>query len=139
MILFLDTSGQEAVINLLSEDYDVVATANIQTKSDLSDKLLLEIERLLTKLGLDKKDLSEIFVAKGPGSYTGLRIGLSTVNLLAYSLDIPISGIENKNEMSIEELLGLLKTKKTSSGKSKNFDGAVTPFYKFPPHITVKK
>lgn len=46
--------------------------------------------RLLEDLEIDRKELSGVFVAKGPGSYTGLRVGVSATKGLAMALDIPI-------------------------------------------------
>src|SRR5699024_3404058 len=48
------------------------------------------IENMLKKANIEPKDLTEIVVANGPGSYTGLRIGITTAKTLAYALNIPV-------------------------------------------------
>lgn len=54
------------------------------------EKLHLFIERAVGDAGIQLKDLNAIAVTKGPGSYTGLRIGVSAAKGLAYSLNIPL-------------------------------------------------
>ena len=49
--------------------------------------------RLLEDLGVERKELSGVFVAKGPGSYTGLRVGVSAAKGLAMALDLPIMSV----------------------------------------------
>jgi tRNA threonylcarbamoyladenosine biosynthesis protein TsaB len=55
-----------------------------------SKVLTVFIEELVEEAGIEKKELSGIIVSDGPGSYTGLRIGISVAKGLAYALDIPI-------------------------------------------------
>lgn len=59
-----------------------------------ASNLTLFIEEAIKKAGLTFKDLDAIAVSKGPGSYTGLRIGVSTAKGLCYALDIPLIAIE---------------------------------------------
>lgn len=56
----------------------------------LSDTLLAKIDTMLTSHELDTSSLSGIVVYKGPGSFTGLRIGITVANTLSYGLDIPV-------------------------------------------------
>ena len=50
------------------------------------------IEKLLKKHGLEYKDLKRIGVETGPGSFTGLKVGVSVANALGFSLGIPVNG-----------------------------------------------
>lgn len=74
--------------------------AIVQTKeTDESDyvhgeMLTLFIEEVLKKEGISAKDLDAISVTSGPGSYTGLRIGVSTAKGLCYALNIPLISID---------------------------------------------
>ncbi|WP_158855753.1 tRNA (adenosine(37)-N6)-threonylcarbamoyltransferase complex dimerization subunit type 1 TsaB [Lunatibacter salilacus] len=63
-------------------------------------KLVPLIQGLLTHTGISKKDLTAVSVSKGPGSYTGLRIGVSTAKGLAYALDIPLIGVDTLEAMA---------------------------------------
>lgn len=55
-----------------------------------SEKLIPKVDMLLNELGMDKKELSGLAVTAGPGSFTALRVGISTVKGLAFSLDLPV-------------------------------------------------
>ncbi|MFP5471366.1 MAG: tRNA (adenosine(37)-N6)-threonylcarbamoyltransferase complex dimerization subunit type 1 TsaB [Bacteroidia bacterium] len=58
-----------------------------------SEKLSVFIDKAIRQVGITYQDLSAIAVSKGPGSYTGLRIGVSTAKGLCYALDIPLISI----------------------------------------------
>lgn len=58
-----------------------------------ASKLTVFIDQLLKSLHIEYSDLAAVCVSKGPGSYTGLRIGVSTAKGLAYALDIPLLAI----------------------------------------------
>ena len=58
---------------------------------ELSDTLLLKIAELLKRNNVTKTDITGIAVYKGPGSFTGLRIGLTVANTFAYTNNIPIA------------------------------------------------
>ena len=68
-----------------------------ETKVDRSHaaSITIFIEQILSEEGLTPKDLDAIAVSKGPGSYTGLRIGISTAKGLCYALDIPLIAINS--------------------------------------------
>ena len=57
------------------------------------EELLERIDRLLAEAGARKGDLAGVIVGTGPGSFTGLRIGLATAKTIAYSLGIPVVGV----------------------------------------------
>lgn len=63
-------------------------------------KLVPLIQALLHHTGVSKADLKAVGVSKGPGSYTGLRIGVSTAKGLAYALDIPLIGVDTLDGMA---------------------------------------
>jgi tRNA threonylcarbamoyladenosine biosynthesis protein TsaB len=91
MILTLRTDKPEAEIGL----YDGLReAAYIRWHADrnLSVELNRKLEETLDKQGAGYEDLTGIVLYKGPGSFTGLRIGASVANTLAFELDIPIAG-----------------------------------------------
>ncbi len=57
-----------------------------------SQVMLILIDRLLSKHGVQVKDITQIKVNLGPGSFTGVRIGASVANALGFSLKIPVNG-----------------------------------------------
>lgn len=58
-----------------------------------SEKLVVYINQALQESNLERSDLDAVCVAKGPGSYTGLRIGVSAAKGLCYGLDIPLISV----------------------------------------------
>jgi len=90
MILLLDTSTPVCKLTLLEDDrrYDDEWQADRQ----LAKGLLLYLQQQLEKNNKTFADISGIGVMKGPGSFTGLRIGLTVLNTLADAEDIPIVG-----------------------------------------------
>ncbi|MCL4244463.1 MAG: tRNA (adenosine(37)-N6)-threonylcarbamoyltransferase complex dimerization subunit type 1 TsaB [Candidatus Dadabacteria bacterium] len=55
-----------------------------------SEKLIPKVDMLLSELEMDKSELSGLAVTAGPGSFTSLRVGISTVKGLAFALDLPV-------------------------------------------------
>ena len=92
-----------------------------------SDDLLTKIDKILSQNQVKLDNLKAVIVNQGPGSFTGLRVGISTANALAYALKIPVIGIKNQKNP-----LKLVKQgyKKFKSIKSKA-DSKVLPFYEY--------
>jgi len=90
MILLLDTSTPECRLTFLDGDwrYD----ANWEANRDLAKGLLGYIQSQLESQGKTWKSLTGLGVFKGPGSFTGLRIGITVLNTVSYSEGIPIVG-----------------------------------------------
>lgn len=91
MILFIDTSDHELVRVGLKSDEKLINTSEAHNKFG-SQVLLGLIQKTLSEKKLDFKDLTGIEVATGPGSFTGLRVGVAVANALGYSLHIPVNG-----------------------------------------------
>lgn len=66
-----------------------------------SEKLVVYINEAITEAGLAPKDLDAVCVAKGPGSYTGLRIGVSAAKGLCYGLGIPLLSVGSLESMAL--------------------------------------
>ena len=84
MRLYLDTSTPETVLKLDDRGYKK------ELGRDLAENLHAFIYEKLVENGADWDDISEITFMAGPGSFTGLRIGASVVNVLAHELNIPL-------------------------------------------------
>jgi len=89
--IFIDTSNnKEITVALTSDGKEYV----LKQKTDhrKAQAVLPLIEKILQEHNLKLQDLTEIRVNPGPGSFTGLRVGISIANTLGFLLDIPING-----------------------------------------------
>ena len=91
-ILALDTTTDTCSI-ALAEDERLVGEYNFAHSMDLSRRLMPNIVSLLKDSGLEAKDVQGIGVSLGPGSFTGLRIGITTAKTLAQVLKVPVAGV----------------------------------------------
>jgi len=92
MQLAIDTSTDMASIALV-QDSEVLAELTWHCGQNHTTQLLPQLAHLLNQTGLSLQSVNFIIVAKGPGSFNGLRVGISTAKGLAFSLGIPIIGI----------------------------------------------
>lgn len=104
MILHIDTRGgfatkdQKVVRVSLKEEGKVVR--EISEENEYGSQVLLPlIEKLLKSQKLEFKDLKGIEVEKGPGSYTGLKVGASVANALGFALRIPVNGKKSETDL----------------------------------------
>lgn len=124
-ILTIRTDKPEAEIGLYDDDKELTYL-KWEAHRQLAETLHQKIAALLKSQKLDWPDIDGLVVFQGPGSFTGLRIGLSVANALAAGLSVPIVGTTGPNwrEAGIQSL---------QSGQN---DGVVTPEYGSPVHIT---
>ncbi|MDP2919048.1 MAG: tRNA (adenosine(37)-N6)-threonylcarbamoyltransferase complex dimerization subunit type 1 TsaB [Dehalococcoidia bacterium] len=94
MLVAIDTSTDTASLALVREGL-VVAEITWRTDKNHSVQLLPNLEHLLKLVGTGAKSLTAVIVAKGPGSFNGLRVGISAAKGLAFSLNIPIVGVNS--------------------------------------------
>jgi tRNA threonylcarbamoyladenosine biosynthesis protein TsaB len=93
MILGIRTDGPVAEFYLY--DGEVLRAEHTwQADRQLAYGLLEQLETFLRSSGLTFKELTGLFVFRGPGSFTGLRIGITVMNTMAYVLGIPIVGAD---------------------------------------------
>ena len=92
MILCIDTATEKAGIGLVM---DIKYTFLELDRNNASGGILETIDSLFKKSNSDFFALNGIFVIKGPGSFTGLRVGISVANQFAHQLQIPIIGIKS--------------------------------------------
>ncbi|MBI1886308.1 MAG: tRNA (adenosine(37)-N6)-threonylcarbamoyltransferase complex dimerization subunit type 1 TsaB [Chloroflexi bacterium] len=92
MELSIDTASETASL-ALSLEGRVAAHITWRCRRNHTAELLPTIDRLLSEAGAAKRDLTAVFVCTGPGTYTGLRVGVSTAKGLAYALGLPVVGI----------------------------------------------
>ena len=92
MQLAIDTSTDTASLALL-KDGEVLAELTWRCQKNHSVELMPRLSQLLKLTKLELKSIGGIIVAKGPGSFNGLRVVISTAKALAFSLGIPLVGI----------------------------------------------
>ena len=92
MLLAIDTSTDTASLALV-QDSQALAELTWRCEQNHSVELLPRLADLLGRSKSNLQSISSIIVAKGPGSFNGLRVGVSTAKGLAFSLGIPIVGI----------------------------------------------
>ncbi len=91
-ILCIETGTDICSVGL-ARGGELVALRESSEGRDHARKVALFVDELLEELGLEPKDLDAVAVGIGPGSYTGLRIGVSFAKGLCYGLNIPLIGI----------------------------------------------
>jgi tRNA threonylcarbamoyladenosine biosynthesis protein TsaB len=91
MILAIRTDNPQAEL-FVCKGSSVVDEYKWQAHRQLADTIHIKIKKILENNHIDYQDLTGLVVFKGPGSFTGLRIGLSVFNTIASSLNIPIVG-----------------------------------------------
>ncbi len=98
-ILAIDTSTMVSGAAVATKDR-LLAEIIMQLKLPQSQVLLGHVEEVLKIAHVDKKELDGIAVSIGPGSFTGLRIGLATAKMMAYALDIPVVAVSSLKAMA---------------------------------------
>lgn len=97
--LFIDTCHHNLMVGVY-EDYKELLLVNEVNDNHLSERLLPLIEKTVSSVNLDINDINNIIVANGPGSFTGVRIGVTVAKTLAYSLGCPIHTVSELLVMS---------------------------------------
>lgn len=92
LILSIETATNVCSV-ALHENGVLVAASEVTINQSHSELLALFIERVMNSLKIELKDLDAVAVSKGPGSYTGLRIGLSTAKGICYAHDKPLIAV----------------------------------------------
>lgn len=92
--LAINTASRTTQIALLKQD-KILKEKEWISENNESEKLMPEIDDLLKNKKIKYDDLERIIVVKGPGSFTGLRVGVSVVNAIAYVQKIPVYGIDS--------------------------------------------
>ncbi|HEX6258821.1 MAG TPA: hypothetical protein VFZ48_05050 [Candidatus Saccharimonadales bacterium] len=125
MIVGLKTDSPTCELTFVYENGERYAHA-WKADRELAKGLLSYIEQQLETQAKDWDDIKGLVVFKGPGSFTGLRIGITVMNAIAYASDLPIVGGDGKDwlEHGVERLQ-----------KGDN-DKIVLPEYGAEPHIT---
>lgn len=128
LILTLRTDRPEAELGLYNGSEQLLYEA-WPAHRQLAETIHIKINELLEARQLLLADIQAVVAYKGPGSFTGLRIGLTVANALAESLAIPIVGTTGENWIA-------LGTARLARGENEK---AALPEYGSAPHITPPK
>lgn len=93
-ILNLETSTKNCSVSLAQNGVVIASREIAEQGFSHAEKLHVFIEEVIAEANIAVKDLAAIAVGKGPGSYTGLRIGVSSAKGLSYALDIPLIALD---------------------------------------------
>jgi tRNA threonylcarbamoyladenosine biosynthesis protein TsaB len=93
-ILNIETATKNCSVALAKEGKTIICKEIAEEGYSHAERLHVFIEAIIKEAGIALKDLSAIAVSQGPGSYTGLRIGVSAAKGLCYALDIPLIAVD---------------------------------------------
>jgi len=97
MKLYIDTSDRsKIIIGIDNKRFETIS------KDGSSQKILPFIDEVLRKNAKTVKDITEIKVNVGPGSFTGLRVGVAVANTLGWTLKVPVNGKDISEVGSID-------------------------------------
>ncbi len=99
-ILYIDTSSSFLYAGIVEDD-KVLIEVNNKLESELSKYAIVKISSMFTKLNIDPRDIDKIIVVDGPGSFTGIRIGMTIAKVFAYSLKTKITTINSLEAMAV--------------------------------------
>jgi tRNA threonylcarbamoyladenosine biosynthesis protein TsaB len=100
VLLAIDTAAPRLALAVL-RDNDRVDSLVEDMATGQAERLFPALDELLTRAAVSYKDLTRVAVTTGPGSFTGLRIGLSAARGLGLALDIPVLGIPSLLALSL--------------------------------------
>lgn len=125
IVLTIRTDNPWAELAIYKRD-DKLAEEKWHAHGTLAETINVKIDKLLNKSSIKLDDIGGIVCFQGPGSFTGLRIGISVANALAYAENIPIAATRGRDwlEKGIKEL---------ESGKNQKI---TVPFYGRPAATT---
>ena len=98
MILCLETATPVCSVALCDSEGNILKRESSDNRSHAIKRTIF-IEELLSEAGIRTQELEAVAVSKGPGSYTGLRIGVSVAKGIAFGASVPLLGIETTRSM----------------------------------------
>jgi tRNA threonylcarbamoyladenosine biosynthesis protein TsaB len=106
-ILNIETATKNCSVALAKNGETILSKEMAEEGFSHAEKLHLFIENIIKEAGIIFSDLSAVAVSQGPGSYTGLRIGVSAAKGLCYALDIPLISVDTltvlANQLQIDK------------------------------------
>jgi len=136
MYLYLDTANADTLaIAVVSPAGRVATQLSNPARFRQMEELLPLVDQALKKNRLKLSDLTGVAVRQGPGGFTSLRIGVTTANVLAYALKLPILGLKLQDGYDLAAMLRVLPQLMKKAKK----ELVIKPIYNRPPNITQSK
>ena len=104
-ILNIETATKNCSVALAKEGKTICCKEIAEEGYSHAERLHVFIEEIIKEAGIKWNDLSAIAVSQGPGSYTGLRIGVSAAKGLCYALDIPLIAVDTLQALASQVIL----------------------------------
>lgn len=105
-ILNIETATKNCSVSLAKNGETILCREIAEQGYSHAEKLHVFIEEILKETEVTIQDLNAIAVSKGPGSYTGLRIGVSTAKGLCYALEIPLISVDTLQVLAKQVSVG---------------------------------
>jgi tRNA threonylcarbamoyladenosine biosynthesis protein TsaB len=104
-ILNIETATKNCSVALAKDGKTILCKEIADEGYSHAERLHVFIEEIINEAGIGMKDLVAIAVSQGPGSYTGLRIGVSAAKGLCYALDIPLIAVDTLQALASKALV----------------------------------
>ena len=104
-ILNIETATKNCSVALAKEGKTILCKEIAEEGYSHAERLHVFIEEIINEAGINLKDLVAIAVSQGPGSYTGLRIGVSAAKGLCYALNIPLIAVDTLQTLASKALI----------------------------------
>lgn len=101
-ILNIETATKRCSVSIAKEGKTIVCNEIAEEGYSHAERLHVFIEESIAKAGISYSDLTAIAVSQGPGSYTGLRIGVSAAKGLCYALGIPLIAVDTLQSLAAQ-------------------------------------
>ena len=101
-ILSIDTSSNICSVSIL-EDTNIIAQIHLNNGKTHSENLMTLIQQALQEANITLQGIQLLACCKGPGSFTGIRIGIATINAMAEVLKIPVIGVSSLQALAYNE------------------------------------
>lgn len=135
MFLFINSLQEKKISLALFESPSHIQWFEKSTKARSKENILLILDNALKQNCQEAKDIQGIVVVNGPGSFVGIRVALSVVNVLGWVLSIPVQGINLVEGKTNDDLI---KKSWSQISKRRKYK-TVYPFYDQEPNITIVK
>lgn len=132
--LLIDTASEPAIVAVVQAGI-ITARAEITERRRISESLLKQVDAVLRQSGQTVQSLDVIGVVNGPGSFTGLRIGIATANALAAAAELPMVAI-SADQVSNSKKTVTFVADQLEAG---NTASSILPNYGREPSITLPK